>query len=120
MKAFAHPRLIEAATVPEHVVDHRLPDDLRQELVHDQPVVVPRRQPAARDQMSSHPCSRAARPVDRVVVEEDESALQAGNDQVLVVARVRNDRGVRAAVDPRQVSNRPPKSIRSLSWSAGS
>jgi putative transposase len=38
---FAHPRLVEAPAVVQHVVDHRLPDDLRQELVHDEPVVVP-------------------------------------------------------------------------------
>jgi hypothetical protein len=34
-------RAVEPAAVPQDVVHHRLPDELRQELVQDDPLVVP-------------------------------------------------------------------------------
>jgi hypothetical protein len=43
--------------------------------------------------------------VDRSVVEEDESAVQPGDDQVLVIARIGNDRG--AVRQARQVLEHP-------------
>ena len=86
---------VEAAAVAQHVVDHRLADDLRQELVHDQPLVVPRREPARLREHVHRVAELAllADVVDRVVVEEQERAVQPGDDQVLVVARIADDRG---------------------------
>ena len=88
-------RLVDAPAPSEHVVEEPPADDLRQELVQDQPVVVPGRQPA-RLREDRH---RVARPalrtdvVDGAVVEEQERAVEPGEDQVLVVARVADDRG---------------------------
>ena len=63
--------------------------------MHDQPVVVPGREPA-RLREHVHRVAQApllADVVDRVVVEEQERAMQPGDDHVLVVARIADDRG---------------------------
>ncbi len=92
-EAFAHARPVEKAAVPQHVVHRRLPDDQRQVRVEDDPMVVPCRQLAPLLE-SGVGVAVDARPIDRVVVEEDERALEAGDHQVLVVARVGDDRRV--------------------------
>ena len=61
---------------------------------------------------------RRADEVDDAVVEAEERGVQPGDDQVLVVARVGDDRG---PVGVRGTSsNSPPLSIRSFARSAGS
>ena len=85
---------------PQHLPDEVLTGDLRQELVDDQPVVVPRRQAPrlGEDAGGVGDAARGADVVDRVVVEAQESAVHSRDDQVLVVARVADDGGaVRAA-----------------------
>ena len=70
-----------------------------QELVDDQPVVVPGGQAARRlEHFGRVADALAAHVVDRAVVEGREGAMHPGDDQVLVVARVADDRrAVRAA-----------------------
>ena len=87
--------LVEAPAVPEDVVDQRLTDEERQELVEHQPVVMPRRQAA---RLPEHLLIGVVRiggayRVDRAVVEEQERRLQPGDDHALVVAGVGDDRG---------------------------
>ncbi len=118
-EAFAHSRLVEAAAVPQDVVHHRLSGDLRQELVDDEPVVVPRRQLPRLPKRRAAAVAVFTRPIDRSVVKADERTLQAGDHQVLVVPRIGDDRRVRHVSRGRS-SNRPPSPIRSLSRSAGS
>src|SRR5829696_9513437 len=72
-------------------------------LVYDQPVVVPRRQLPRLRKRRAALVAVVARPLDRVVVEQNERALKARNHQVLVVSRVRDDRRVRPVVHARQV-----------------
>jgi hypothetical protein len=58
--------------MPEHVPNELLADDLRQELVQDEPLVVPRCQPARRRE-HVHRIGQApllAHVVDRTVVEQ--------------------------------------------------
>ena len=112
---------IEAPAAAEHVVDHRLPDELRQELVQHEPLVMPRRQPARLREHTRRLLELllVAHVVDRAVVEEQERALQPGDDQVLVVARVGDDRARRRRRRGRS-SKGPPRSTCSLTWSAGS
>ena len=102
-ECLARCRLVEAPPAPEDVVDHALADDLRQELVHDEPLVVPRGQPARLGEDRRRVAQVALGPhvVDRVVVEEQERAVQPGDHQVLVVSRV-GDHG-RVVGAPRQV-----------------
>ena len=88
-------RRIQAASAPEHIVDHRLPDDLWQELVQRQPLVVPRRELA---RLREHvrrvdELSLFADVVDCAVVEEQERAVKACDHHVLVVAWIAEDRG---------------------------
>ena len=99
----------------------RLADDLRQELVHDEPLVVPGRQPPrlGEDRRRVVRCPLRAHVVDGVVVEEQERAVQAGDDQVLVVARV-GDRSAAPSARRGRSSNSPPLSTFSLMWSSGS
>lgn len=77
---------------PVDVVDHFLPDDQRQELVHNDPLIVPPdellralEQPRATPEL-----------VDHRVVELQERELELRDDQVLVVARVSDQRRVDA------------------------
>ena len=90
--ALAHSRPVEPAPVPDDVVHHRLADDLRQQLVQHEPLVMPGGQlPRLRERGVASEAMRA-RPIHRVVVEEDERAVQPSDHQVFVVAWVRNDR----------------------------
>ena len=68
--------------------------------MHDQPLVVPRRQPARLGEDVERLAELPLLPdvVDRTVVEEEERAVERRDDQVLVVARIADDRpAVRAA-----------------------
>jgi hypothetical protein len=77
----------------KHAIDHVLADDLWQELGDDQPVVVPGRQaPRRLEHLGRAAEPFAAHVVDRAVVEGGEGAMQPRDDQVLVVARVADDR----------------------------
>jgi hypothetical protein len=91
-EGFTHPRLVEAAALPQDVVDQPSPHDQRQELMQHDPVVVPRRQ-LPRPLESRVGVTVGARPIDRVVVKQDERALQPRDHQVLVVTRIGYDRG---------------------------
>ncbi len=102
-EALAHARLVEATAVPEHVVHHPQTDDLRQVLVQDEPVVVPRRHLPRVGERRGTAVAVVPCPVDGVVVEQDEGALQPCDHHLLVVARVGDDRGVRPVVDARQI-----------------
>ena len=87
---------VEGAPVREHVVDQRLTDEQRQELVHDHPLVVPAREGA---RLLEHRRGRTRRwnalhVVDGVVVEQQERGVQPRDDDVLVIATVADDRGV--------------------------
>ena len=77
--------------VAEDVVDQRLPDDLRQELVHDDPLpVVDDRAPGVEPDVARQVVGPPE--VHGPVVGQQERDLQAGDDEVLVVARVGDDR----------------------------
>ena len=57
--------------------------------MHHQPVVVPGRQPPRlRERLLPRAGPRRAGLLDGAVVEADEGAVQPGDDQVLVVARI--------------------------------
>jgi hypothetical protein len=75
----------------EDRVGQRLPDELRQELVHDEPLVMPGQRAAGRCEplIDRHPLGGEL--VDDPVVGEDHRALDPGDDDVLVVARVGDD-----------------------------
>jgi hypothetical protein len=105
-EALAHARLVDAAPLLEHVVDQPLADDQRQELVQDDPVVVPCRHPPRLLERRIRIPVRS-RPVDRPVVEANECALQPRNHQVLVVTRIGHDR--RAARVARQILEHPAR-----------
>ena len=87
----------------QNVVDQRLPDDLRQELVHDDPLVVPAHQALrfAEDLVRAPATIARGDVVDRLVVEHQERRVQTGKDDVLVVARIAEDR--RAVRSARQI-----------------
>jgi hypothetical protein len=84
--------LVKAGTVAQNVVDHRLPDEQRQELVQDHPLVVPGGELPSRGEGVLRRLLLGSHVVDRVVVEQDERAVQPGDHQILVVARIRDDR----------------------------
>ena len=96
-------RTIDAPAVSEDVVDERLPDDLRQELVHDDPLVVPAHQALrfAEDLVRAPATIARSDVVDCFVVEHQERRVQTGKDDVLVVARIAEDR--RAVRRARQI-----------------
>jgi hypothetical protein len=95
-------REVEPAACGQDRVDPALANEEWQELVEDQPVVVPRQQPpGAGEYLVGVGVPLAAHLVDGVVVEEQERRVQAGDDQVLVVSRITDDRGV--VRRPRQI-----------------
>ena len=72
--------------------DELVADESREEVMDDGPLVVPARQPAGG---LEHPfLTHALRPgvIDELVVELDDGLVELDDDQVLVVARVRDDR----------------------------
>ncbi len=99
-------RLDQLAPVGEHVVEDVLLDDPRQEVVPDQPLVVQRHRLACPPELlpGRH---RRGQPVDDPVVEPDHGEVGLGDDQVLVVARVGDQRRPllhdATGADPRQV-----------------
>lgn len=108
------PESVPAQPIAEDVIDEGLAANLRQELLDDNPLIVvndraPRIEP--------HIAGQVVRPpvVDRPVVCQQEGGLQAGDDEVLVVARISDDRGLLLCRG--RSSNRPPLSIRNLARS---
>ena len=87
-------RPVEAAAVVHDPVGQRLADEQRQELVDDHPLVVPACQPLRPLEHFIVVGAAVARLhiVDRGVVEQQERGVQPGEHQVLVVARVADDR----------------------------
>jgi hypothetical protein len=86
-------RVVEAA-LGEELVHALLSDDLGQELVNDDPlVVVGHNLPRLReDSVGAAARVPRANQVDYAVVELEERGLQAADDDVLIVARVTDDR----------------------------
>ncbi len=99
-------RLDQLAAVGEHVVQDVLLDDPRQEVVPDQPLVVQGHRLARPPELLAGR-HRRGQLVDDPVVEADHREVGLGDDQVLVVARVRDQRGAllhgATGADPRQV-----------------
>ena len=83
---------VESSPILEHIVDHVLAHDQRQEFVQHQPVVMPCGQ-LARMSKGILPSADAvcARVIHGVVVKEDERAMQTSQDHVFVIARVADD-----------------------------
>ena len=86
--------LHQGPTVREHVVDDRRVDDARQVVVPQQPLVV-QRHPLAGLPEPLRIGHRGGQRVDDRVVEADHRHVRLGHDQVLVVARVGDQRGPR-------------------------
>ena len=86
---------VEPAAVVQDVLHQRGADEQREELVHDEPVVVPEHEPArlGEDRGGVDEAELLADVVDRLVVEQDEGTVEARDHDVLVAARVRDDRG---------------------------
>ena len=87
--------------------------------MEDDPLVVPRRQaPSLGKRVGWIADTGGTNGIDSVVVEQQEGALQAGDDHVLVVARIGDDclqcRG------PREILEQASDSRRNLIPSAGS
>ncbi len=94
-----HERDLRAVVLAAAVQDflRQLPaDEERQELVNDHPVVMQSGEPAClfEDLFRVHARVALVEVIDGLVVEEQESGVQAGDDDVLVVARVDDDRRV--------------------------
>ena len=110
-------RRIVLSSTGKNAVDHPLANEEREELMEDHPLVVPRGEPAgaAKHLVGLLPGGFACRPTsfiarDKVygfVVKEKKRSLEASDDQVLIVARVRNNCGIALA---RQVFEWPPLS----------
>ena len=76
----------------ERLVGKLLADNMREELVEDDPLVVPGRQaPSLGKRVGWIADTSGTNGIDSVVVEQQEGALQAGDDHVLVVARIGDD-----------------------------
>jgi hypothetical protein len=71
--------------------------------VQHEPVVVPGREPARVGKCSQPGVAALVRQVDGTIVEEDERAVEPGDHQVLVVARIRDDCRARPVVRSWQV-----------------
>jgi hypothetical protein len=95
-------RPVKPTSTADDRVDHRLTDEEGEELVQDQPLVVPGDQPP---RLAVHlggvRGATGAQPVDPVVVELQEGRLEPANNNILVVARVGDDRG--PVRQPRQI-----------------
>ena len=105
---------VEPAPAAENVVDQGLADEQRQELVQDHPLVVPDGELAgALEQVGRGLAAIVREPAHDPVVEQQERGVEAGDHQVLVVARIGDDGGQRVGV-ARQVLEPPPVTNREL------
>jgi hypothetical protein len=87
----ARVRVVVLPAVGQDVLHHRGADEQRQELVHDDPLVVPGDDPPGLlEQVPAEPV--VLQPLHHRIVEPDERGLQAGDDRVLVVAGVGDHR----------------------------
>ena len=93
-----HERLpgpVELPSPGQDVVDARLADEERQELMEDHPLVMPPGEPAG---CAEHLVWRRAMVtllhiLHGLVMEEEEGGMEAGEHEVLIIARVGNDGG---------------------------
>src|SRR5882672_3117397 len=91
-----HVRPVELAPTVEDFLRQLSADEERQELVNDHPVVMLGGEPTCLFEhlFSVHARAVPAHVIDRLVVEQEERGMQAGDDDVLVVAGIDDDRGV--------------------------
>jgi hypothetical protein len=111
----------------EHVIDHRLADRLGQELVEDEPLVMPAHHPLGLGEKLLGGVAGPQVGLDvghHPVVEAHDGQVELGDDEVLVVARVAGDGDVLAVAGPGRAGSRcrltPPPirgSPRSAAWS---
>ena len=77
---------------PQDVLDHLAPDEPRKEVVDDRPLVMPPHDPAAFVEPFLGGERRERRGVDHPIVVLDESQRELGDDQILVVTGVPEER----------------------------
>ena len=91
--AFVFIRAIEARSAAQNIAHHRLADERRQNFVHDDPLVMPRRELSrARKHRAGIGFAAGANEIDGAIVKQQKRRVQPGEDDVLVVARVGDER----------------------------